>query len=128
MNLDRVLWWIGGALVVAATVVCLLPAKEVRVFELNDKLYHVLGHAALAGYFTGLVPRRNWWKIFAWLVLMGVSIEFAQHYMNLGRHGDVIDVIANSLGALLGLLLGLIGLARWPTLVAWVLRRREAAP
>jgi len=46
--------------------------------------------------------------------------------MRAGRDGDPRDVIANSLGAVLGLLLGRIGLARWPELAAWLLGRRTA--
>jgi glycopeptide antibiotics resistance protein len=72
------------------------------------------------------VPRRGWWKIFVFLLLFGISIEFAQYYMRAGRDGDPRDVIANSLGAVLGLLLGRIGLARWPELAAWLLGRRTA--
>ena len=67
-------------------------------------------------YFTGLVPRRGWWKIFVFLLLLGVAIEFAQYYMHAGRDGDPRDVVANCAGAALGLLLARLGLARWPGL------------
>src|SRR6185436_174231 len=82
MNLTRVWWALGALLVVAATVVCLIPFQEVpQGFELNDKISHLIGHGSLALYFAGLVPRRGWWKIFAYLLLFGVAIEFAQYYM-----------------------------------------------
>ena len=127
MNLVRVWWTLGAQLVIAATIICLMPSTEMpHEFELNDKLSHVIGHGSLALYFSGLVPRRGWWKIFVFLLLFGISIEFAQYYMRAGRDGDPRDVIANSLGALLGLLLGRIGLARWPELAAWLLGRRTA--
>ena len=42
---------------------------------------HLIGHGALALYFAGLVPRRGWWKIFVFLLLFGIAIEFAQYYM-----------------------------------------------
>ena len=76
-------------------------------FESNDKVSHLVGHGTLALYFAGLVPRRGWWKIFVFLLLFGIAIEFAQYYMHVGREGDPRDVIANSLGAALGLLLAL---------------------
>jgi len=127
MNFVRVWWTLGALLVIAATIICLMPSTEMpHEFELNDKLSHVIGHGSLALYFSGLVPRRGWWKIFVFLLLFGISIEFAQYYMRAGRDGDPRDVIANSLGALLGLLLGRIGLARWPELAAWLLGRRTA--
>lgn len=109
-------WWgLGVLLVGAAIYYCLAPMPEVPVaFEFNDKLSHIAGHAAMALYFSGLVVRRSWWKIFMSLLLLGVAIEFAQHYTHWGRQGDYRDVLANSLGAALGLLLGWAGLARWP--------------
>ncbi len=54
-----------------------------------------MGHGALAAYFAGLVPRRNWWKIFLYLMLFGVAIEVAQYYMHAGRNGDPRDLLAN---------------------------------
>jgi VanZ family protein len=129
MNLARIEWTGGVILLLAATVVCLVPGHDLPAsFELNDKISHIVGHGALAAYFTGLVPRRRWWKIFLALVMFGAVIEVAQYFMHLGREGDPRDVLANSVGTSLGLLLGLVGVSRWPELLAWVLRRREAAP
>jgi len=128
MNLTRYWWGLGVVLVVAAIVVCLVPVQEVpSSFELNDKVSHMAGHGALALYFAGLVPRRSWWKIFLFLLVMGSCIEFAQYQMQWGRNGDPRDIIANAVGAGLGLLLGWIGLARWPELAAWLSGRRRAA-
>jgi VanZ family protein len=125
MNLQRLWWTFGVVLVLAAIVICLAPSQDIgSAFELNDKASHMAGHGALALYFAGLVPRRSWWKIFVFLLLMGVAIEFAQYYMHWGREGDPRDVVANSAGAALGLLAGRLGLARWPELAAWLLGRR----
>ena len=128
MNLSRIEWIFGVVLVIAATVVCLVPGHELPAsFELYDKVSHLVGHGILAAYFTGLVPRRHWWKIFVYLLMFGAAIEVAQYYMHVGREGDVRDVLANGIGVLLGLLAGLLGVSRWTELVAWVFRRREAA-
>jgi len=125
MNLQRVWWVVGVMLIVAAIVICLMPVNEViSTFEWNDKVSHLVGHGTLALYFSGLVPRRSWWKIFVGLLLMGISIEFAQAYMHMGRDGDPRDVVANAAGAALGLVAGWLGLARWPELAAWLLGRR----
>ena len=127
MNLQRAWWTLGVVLVAVAILVCLVPIPEVSTpFSWNDKTSHLVGHGTLALYFTGLVPRRSWWKIFVFLLLMGVSIEFAQHYMQLGRAGDPRDALANCAGAALGLLVGRLGGARWPELAAWLLGRRAA--
>jgi len=125
MNLQKVWWTLGVVLIAAAIAVCLMPVEDIAApFEWNDKTSHLVGHGTLALYFAGLVPRRSWWKIFVSLLLMGVSIEIAQHYMHWGRAGDPRDVLANSIGALLGLAVGRLGAARWPELVAWLLGRR----
>jgi len=125
MNLQRVWWTVGVVLIAAAILVCLVPLHDVGgSFQWNDKASHLVGHGTLALYFTGLVPRRSWWRIFVFLLLMGVAIEFAQYFMQLGRFGDPRDVLANSAGAALGLLAGRLGGARWPELAAWLLGRR----
>jgi VanZ family protein len=129
MNLSRLWWWMGGVLVVIGVIVCLLPSRDLpESLELSDKVSHLVGHGALALYFTGLVPRRAWWKIFVFLLGLGIAIEFAQYFMHAGREGDPRDVVANSLGALLGLALGWLGLARWPELAARILGLGRAAP
>jgi VanZ family protein len=126
LNLTRIEWTFGYLLVAAALVICLLPGTELPDgFELNDKISHMVGHAALAAYFTGLVPRRNWWKVFLFFLLFGAVIEVAQHFMHMGREGDPRDVLANGAGTLIGLLVGWIGVSRWPELLTWAFRRRE---
>ena len=127
MMLTRVWWGFGVVIVLAALVVCLVPGNELPgAFEMNDKLGHLAGHGLMAIYFAGLVPRGRWWKIFLFLLLFGVCVEIAQYYMKLGRNGDPRDVVANACGALLGLLLARLGLARWPQLAAWMLGLRRA--
>jgi|SRR4051812_1039740 VanZ family protein len=124
MTLRRFWWALGVIVVIAAIIVCLVPDRELpRSFEYNDKLSHITGHGLMAIYFSGLVARRSWWKIFAFLLLLGTAIEFAQYYMHAGREGDWHDVVANSLGAIVGLALGWIGLARWPDIIDRILGR-----
>jgi VanZ family protein len=127
MNLQRIWWTLGVLLVIAAAFVCLMPMPELpQSFAWNDKVSHMIGHGALALWFAGLVPVRGWWKIFVFLLLFGIAVEVAQYYLPINRNGDPRDVLANSAGAALGLALGWLGLARWPELAAWVLRRRLA--
>jgi VanZ family protein len=128
MMLHRFWWALGFLLVGAAVYVCLLPPDDIpRPFALSDKVNHLLGHAALAAYFSGLVAPRSRWTIFAGLLLMGVGIEIAQNLMHVGRQSDVRDVLANCCGAALGLLLGWIGLSRWPLWADMLLGRRSTS-
>ena len=128
MNLTRFWWGLGFGLVVLAAIVCLVPMDaQHNAFEMNDKASHLAGHGALAAYFAGLVPRSRWLRIFAGLLLFGICIELAQYYMNVGREGDIRDVAANSLGAMLGLVAARLGLARWPEVAGWLLGRRGEA-
>ena len=121
----RMWWGLGVLLVGAAVLICLVPGQDIPgSFELNDKLSHLVGHGAMAAYFTGLVARRPWRKIFALLLLLGAAIELAQYYMHVGRQGDARDVVANSCGAVLGLVLGWLGLSRWPQWADRLLGRR----
>jgi VanZ family protein len=125
MTLQRFWWAFGVLIVIAAILICLVPGQELPLaFEWNDKLSHVVGHGAMAAYFAGLVPRRGWWKIFVFLLLLGISIEFLQYFMHEGREGDPRDVLANACGAAFGLLLARLGISRWPELAAWLLGRR----
>lgn len=119
-------WWgLGVALVSLAFIVCIIPMPHVPgPYELNDKVAHILGHAALAAYFSGLVERTRWWRIFAFLLLFGIAVELTQHLMNVGREADGRDVLGNVAGCLLGLLGGYLGLSRWPSWAAWMFGRR----
>jgi VanZ family protein len=126
--MNKFLWVMGAFFVGIAVYLCLVPEQELPgAFEFNDKLNHVFGHAAMAAYFSGLVPRRSWWKIFVFLLLLGIAIEVAQHYMQWGRQGDYRDVIANALGAVLGLLLGRLGLSNWPQWLGRLLGRKATS-
>jgi VanZ family protein len=37
--------------------------------------------------------------------LFGISIEFLQHFFIPGRQGDIIDVLSNTIGCLIGILI-----------------------
>jgi VanZ family protein len=125
----RRFWWSLGFLFVgAAVLICLIPGHDIPgALEMNDKVSHLMGHGLLALYFTGLLPRHRWWKIFLLLLVMGVLIELAQYHMHVGRQGDARDVLANSAGSLLGLFVGWLGMSRWTDWAERLLGRSRAA-
>jgi glycopeptide antibiotics resistance protein len=57
--------------------------------------------------FLLLVGRRRWWLALGGGVVLTCAIEFTQLFLP-GRFADVRDIVANSLGALLGVIVGLI--------------------
>jgi VanZ family protein len=116
MNLRRVLWIVGWLLIAFVIAVCLVPNAELPQTPefLTDKVNHLIAHGGLALWFAGLVARPHWWRVFLWLVALGLCIELAQHLMGYGRAAEFSDVIANTAGTLLGLVLARLGLERWP--------------
>ena len=103
-------------LVVAAVVVCLVPMPEMpQAFDWNDKVSHMIGHGTAGAVFRGSGAAASWWKIFVFLLLFGIAIEFAQYFMHAGRQGDPRDVLANSTGAVAGSAArAAAGCRRWP--------------
>ena len=113
-------------LIAAILFVCLLPAKDMPSTGVNDKIEHAAAYVLLTLWFTGLYPRSRYWVVALGLILLGVFIEFAQAAMHMGREGDVRDVIANSTGIGVGLLLALAGLGGWAQWLDRWTRGRDA--
>ena len=84
------------------------------LFEHQDKLFHagaygLLGFLLAGALFDPARPLRT--LLVVWLLgsLYGMSDEFHQFFIP-GRHADPLDVLADSVGALLG---GLAGIFLW---------------
>ncbi|MGD8215860.1 VanZ family protein [Aestuariimicrobium sp. Y1814] len=58
------------------------------------------------------LPRLPWWTIPLGVLVLSASIELAQWLLPLGREGTVADVLTNTLGGLVGALLGQWWLSR----------------
>ena len=90
---------IGVGMLVAVAVVSLIPAPDVGV---SDKISHLLTYFLLAGWF-GLLARNPvilGWTVVA-LIVYGMIIELLQGQTGY-RFAEWGDVIANSLGCLVG--------------------------
>jgi VanZ family protein len=120
--------WISAGVLLVVIVMSgsLVPGDYVHgAMDWNDKVTHALTYTGLTLWFTGIFPRSR----YAWVVLaifaFGALIEILQAVMPFGRHGDFADLIANSSGILLGLMLAIFWLEGWPQ---WVeARLRQAA-
>lgn len=105
--LRRPLAWLGLWLLAIAVVigVCLMPGAELPPMPRNiDKIEHAFAFFVLAASAVQLFrPGRALLGAAAGLVLLGVGIEFAQAAFTVDRSADPLDVLADSVGVLLGL-------------------------
>ncbi len=110
----RRLWLAGGiAMLLVITVVCLLPMKELPSTGMSDKTEHFLAFGALAFWFGSIVVRRDLPWVALAAIAFGGMIELAQSSMGLGRQGDLLDLTADTIGVVIGVLLALTPLGRW---------------
>lgn len=112
---------LSSLLVAAIWVVCLIPVPETPLSDINmiDKWTHFVMYGSLASviWFEYIMKHKKS-KTFQWKalliggvlcpVVMGGLIELAQAYLTTCRSGDWFDFLCNSLGVLLGCLIGLI--------------------
>jgi VanZ family protein len=86
-----------------------------------DKVEHFATYLVLAMWFTGLVPRARWWRVVAGLLGLGLAMELGQYLMQAGRLGDPADMLANTAGIAVGMLLASLGTGGWAVKVeAWL--------
>ena len=104
-------------LVLAAT---LMPAvwywddrfKALSWFDGRDKWLHGVTFLVLALWFTGMHQRRDYWKIGIGLLLFGLVIEACQRTVSY-RMAEWLDVGADAVGIILGLVIGAVGIGGW---------------
>lgn len=96
-------WFLLWLLAIAAVVVlCLLPLPPIGAPDLPaDKLGHVLGYAALAAYAGVLFTRAGLARAVLALFAVGIAVEALQTLLP-WRSGELLDILANTLGLVLG--------------------------
>lgn len=119
----KILRWITVWRVLAVMAIALIwvgslwPADELRQLSLphlNDKLGHFIGYLTVA-----LLLALGWRQTPVWLLWLVATVsgglaELAQGMLTTSRSMEWLDLLANSVGALVGVLLG-IGLSRMAT-------------
>lgn len=84
--------------VITISVLALMPAPEVLVTTLWDKLDHWLAFFTLALLAEHAFPQQPFWRRIALgVAAYGVGIEIAQGFTP-DRNADVMDVLADSIG------------------------------
>jgi VanZ family protein len=129
LRFERAWRAVGFALVAAVVVLSLVPAPELPLeIDGGDKIGHVLAYAALMVWFAQLhagAPARA--AIAAGFIAMGIGLEHAQGALGFRRY-DVLDMVANTAGVLLG---WLFAPPRGPRFLSWMegrLRRVREEP
>lgn len=102
-------------------VVCMIPVPETPLDEISfiDKWTHFAMYGTLSAviwveyiiHHNSIAWRRLLTIGMLLPVLMGIAVELAQAYLTTYRSGDWLDALCNSLGVLLGSIIGRILLA-----------------
>ena len=108
-------------LAVVVTTLALMPSPPQEVSLGWDKLNHTAAFCALAVVWRLAFPGNAWrWvQLAAGLMALGVAIEVAQLFVP-GRQADAADLLADALGAAVGMLVA--------AALEWLLRRRMSPP
>jgi len=110
----RRLWLsLGMFMVLAITVVCLLPSKDLPALGVSDKIEHAVAFGALAFWFGSIVVRVDLPWVGMAVVVFGGLIELAQGALGGGRDAEWGDLAADAVGAALGIALVMTPLGRW---------------
>lgn len=93
----------------AGEVVGIRPLDAYDVIEFTANVAFFVPPALLIVLIVGL---RRWWVAPLAGLLCSVAIELTQHFLLPSRFGTVNDVIANTIGALIGTGIGVLVVAR----------------
>jgi VanZ family protein len=116
----RRFWLVLSVALVAIVVAGSLAPGGVTV-PVGDKLQHAMTYFALAAWFAGLTPRRNYPWVAAALLLLGLCMELLQHTLTAHRVADARDMAANSVGIAAGIVAAYVGLGAWAQRIeAWL--------
>lgn len=101
------LWMFGLALCVALS---LLPPIELDAPGNSDKYGHLLAYFTMTVWAVQIFRRQPAHVLAAvGLFMLGAAIEWAQANLTTTRHGDPADLLANTLGILLGMVTSVSG-------------------
>lgn len=102
-TLARICFAAGIIIVIVGS---LNPQPAILPLRLNDKLVHILAYAVLGMVGSIGYPNRSMTAILiGGLTVLGGVIEVTQIYIP-GRDGTLLDVLANALGSVLGVVGG----------------------
>jgi VanZ family protein len=115
---------------VVVFVFALAPAIWFRLemrdmtFIASDKWLHGLTFTFLTVWFSGQYARQSYWRLAAGMLAFGAFIEVCQ-YMLSYRNAESMDLVADSIGIVIGLVIATAGAGGWSLrLEDWLVARR----
>ena len=107
-------YWLAITLLVlvAVTILSLLPAPSLPPVPGTDKTHHFIAYAALT-FSVALARPKNWLLIACFFIAWSGAIEIIQPYVN--RYGEWMDLAANAGGVACGILLAKVVNFAFPT-------------
>lgn len=90
----------------------------------TDKWLHGLTFAFLTVWFSGQYARRSYWRVAVGMLAFGGMIELCQRMLSY-RSAETMDLLADTIGILVGILIAVAGAGGWSLRVEeWLLARR----
>ncbi|PIK13998.1 VanZ family protein [Halobacteriovorax sp. JY17] len=103
LKLQKIWLFIGLSYIAGIFYLCLRrSAPSTPPFEHFDKILHFSAYFFLMSYFTLILKKSSYKKVFILFVIMGILIEFLQ-LMTGYRSFELLDILANTTGLIVGL-------------------------
>ena len=87
-------------------------ARSISWMRHLDKWLHGLTFLALSVWYAGQYRPRSYWRIAVGLLGFGMFIELCQRMLSY-RTADLLDMGANTVGILIGLVIAMAGVGGW---------------
>jgi VanZ like family len=125
-------WRVAGVFMLAGVLaMTLMPVvlldMRMRQLASYDKLAHGLAFLILAVWFSGQYARRSYLNVALGLLAFGAFIEICQYFTRY-RSADWMDLLADLVGIVIGLMIAVAGAGGWSLRAErWLLARRQAS-
>ncbi|HLU05528.1 MAG TPA: VanZ family protein [Woeseiaceae bacterium] len=124
-------WQFAGiAVLVIVLAATLMPAigfidemRDPRIAH-SDKWFHAITFMLLTIWFSGQYAKQSYWRIAVGMLVFGAFIEVCQRMLTTWRSAELMDLVADAIGVLAGLLIARAGVGGWSLRVEqWIAAR-----
>lgn len=125
-------WQFAGiAVLVLVLAATLLPSisflqemRDPRIAH-SDKWLHAITFMLLTIWFSGQYSKRSYWRIAAGMLIFGAFIEVCQRVLTSYRSAEMLDLVADAIGIMAGLLVAWSGAGGWSLRIEQWIAARE---